>query len=120
MNGNTTSEAAHLRQPVVGHHLPLSLQIYKADTEWGEARNKYRVLESQYKPLRAQRILALTGSVAARTLEVEASDWHRDYLTERDEAEKVSHLAKAKYNYLVELAKEQRDEGYHERVTARL
>ena len=104
-------------------HLPLDEQIYHAHTEWNDRTYDYDRLESMRKALHAHKIMeGMDGkkSVSRVTLEVEASEWSISYLKERDEAKRFAADAKAKYEYLCNLSKSQREESYHERFAAKL
>ena len=105
--------------------LPLSLQIYKAHTDWNKLRHEYDILDGMKDVLKArkieERVETQTGLSFSRAEgQIRASEWYEEYLGECADAKRKMLDAQAKHAYLVNLSLEQRDEGYHERFTARL
>ena len=113
---------------VVGYamdnQLPLSLQIYKAHTDWNKLRHEYDVLEGMRDVLRAQKVLEEhnDGEIAISKAEVlvKASEWYGDYIRQCASSKRLMLDAQAKHAYLVNLALEQRDDGFQERFAAKL
>ena len=105
------------------NQLPLSLQIYKAHTDWNKLRHEYDVLDGMREAIKAQKVLDLVAEkmpVSRAEVEVKGSGWYEDYITEWAGAKRKMLDAQAKHAYLVNLALEQRDEGFNERFAAKL
>ena len=105
------------------NQLPLSLQIYKAHTDWNKLRHEYDTIDSMLDVLKARKVLEFVhDGVAVSKAEnlVRGSDWHQDYLTDWAATKRRMLDAQAKHAYLVNMALEQRDEGFNERFAAKL
>ena len=103
------------------NQLPLSLQIYKAHTDWNKLRNEYDIIDGMKDVLKARRVLEFTGMAVSKAENmVKASEWYRLYIGECADAKRKMLDAQAKHAYLVNLALEQRDEGFNERFAAKL
>lgn len=106
------------------NQLPLSLQIYKAHTDWNNLRHDFDLLDGMRDVLRAQKVLEAhnDGEISiskAETL-VKASEWYADYIRQCTFAKRKMLDAQAKHAYLVNLALEQREDGFNERFAAKL
>ena len=106
------------------NQLPLSLQIYKAHTDWNKLRHDYDVLDGMREILRERDVLVTIeaggASVSKANAIVRASLRYEDYMNQCADAKRKMLDAQAKHAYLVNLALEQRDEGFNERFTAKL
>ena len=105
------------------NQLPLSLQIYKAHTDWNKLRHEFDIMDSMCDVLLRRKILEeaeTSRSFARAEATAKASTWHEEYLSEWADAKRKMLDAQAKHAYLVNLALEQRDEGFNERFAAKL
>lgn len=103
--------------------IPLSLQIYKAHTEWNRLRQDYDILDGMYEVLKAREVeKGIKDGMAISRAEhwAKASEWNEAYRADMSQAKHAMLDAQAKHAYLVNLAQEQRDEGFNERFQARL
>ena len=103
--------------------LPLSLQIYQAQIKWADKEREFDAIDSQAEVLRERRVCELvdSGKAISRAVSiVKASEWWESYQRGWVIARHEKNLAKAKHAYLVNLAQEQRDEGFNERIAAKL
>ena len=109
--------------PSPPHDIPLSIQIYEAHHEWNVKEREFDAIDSQMEVLRARKVLeyAVEGcSVTRAENTMKASEWNEEYQRGWVVAKYEKAEAKAKHAYLVNLAQEQRDEGFNERFAAKL
>ena len=106
------------------NQLPLSLQIYMAHTDWNKLRHEYDVLDGMRDVLRSRKVIEQHGdgsiSISKAETQVKASLWYEEYTASCADAKRKMLDAQAKHAYLVNLALEQRDEGFNERFAAKL
>jgi hypothetical protein len=105
--------------------LSLDIQIYRAHTDMNKKKVEHHSIESMRKPIFAQRVLAILDgdsrtSISKATTVVTASEDNVTYLRGLNVAYNEMVTAEAKYEYLCNLAKTQRDEGFNERLAAKL
>ena len=103
--------------------IPLSIQILEAHLKWNKLRHEYDILAGLSDILRDRQVLetAVEGcSISRAQVTVKASSEHENYMRQVAQAKHIMLDAQAKHTYLVNLALEQREEGFHERFQARL
>lgn len=108
---------------MISNNAPLSEQIREAHHEWATAQRDYDILEGMRTVLRDRKINMLMEqkvSEAKAKRQVEGSEWYESYIRNVIEAKYTALDARGKWEYLQNLAREEREAGYQERMMAKI